>query len=161
MSTTLVEKSLTIPWYKVISNTMKTGIYPPYTPDILTHIYCYINDFVTAVQGMSERQDRVFDDTVQVIKWLFPSLMVKVKFLVNVNKIQAGEFIWPCTKELLEWSMNKEAVTVSLLYLNHYEILTLIYFPDSKLHMSWNFLDQLIGKLFSMHIMVPGEVSRL
>ena len=56
--------------YSTISKIPTTGPGPPNTPESLTHIDCYIYDFISAVQGGPYRQHRVFDGTVRALKRL-------------------------------------------------------------------------------------------
>ena len=47
----LVRTSLLVPGYGAIYKIPDTGPGVPYTLDSLTHIYCYMNEVITAVQG--------------------------------------------------------------------------------------------------------------
>ena len=47
----LVKKLLPVPAYGDISEIPETGLGPPHTLYSLTHIYCYIYDVITMVQG--------------------------------------------------------------------------------------------------------------
>ena len=68
---TLVDIDLSVPSYVAISEIPVTGTGPPHTPESLTHIDCYIDDVISAVQGFPDRQHQVFDGTVRALKWLF------------------------------------------------------------------------------------------
>ena len=48
----LVHKSLPVPAYGTIGTIPETGLGPPHTLDSLTHINCYMDAMVTAVQGV-------------------------------------------------------------------------------------------------------------
>ena len=52
----LVHTSILVPGYNAIVNNLKIGPGPPYTLDSLTHINCYMDDVITAVQGRPKRQ---------------------------------------------------------------------------------------------------------
>ena len=67
------------------------------------------------VQGVSDRQQRVFDGTVRALKWLFPSIPGELKDSVSVKKLMAGEGDWTCVKEVLGYTLDTEAGTVTLL----------------------------------------------
>ena len=47
---------------------------PPQILESLTHIYFYMDDVISAVQGGPNRQHQVFYGTVRALKWLFLSL---------------------------------------------------------------------------------------
>ena len=47
----LLDTDLTILAYGVISKITSTGSPPYHTCESLTHIYCYMNDVISAVQG--------------------------------------------------------------------------------------------------------------
>ena len=51
VSNALVNTDLPVPSYGAISKIPATGPYPPHTPDSLNHIYFYMDDAITAVQG--------------------------------------------------------------------------------------------------------------
>ena len=75
----LVNTDLPVLSYGAISKIPDTGTGPPYTPESLTHIYCYMDDVISAVQGVPDCQHQVFDGTVCALKWLFPSLPGELK----------------------------------------------------------------------------------
>ena len=110
----LVNSELPVPSYRAISDIPSTRPGPPYTPESLTHIYCYINDVISLVQGGPNRQHQVFDGTVRALKWLFLSLPRELKDSVSVKKLVAGEGDWTCVKEVLGWILDTEAGTVTL-----------------------------------------------
>ena len=94
VANTLVDTDLKVPSYGAIFKIPETGPGPPHTSEILTHIYFYIYDVISAVQGGPEFQHRVFDGTVRALKWLFPSFPVELKDSVSVKKIITGEGGW-------------------------------------------------------------------
>ena len=47
----LVDSELPVPAYGAISKIPSTGPGPPHTPESLTHIYCYMDDVISVVQG--------------------------------------------------------------------------------------------------------------
>ena len=47
----LVETDLPVPSYSPISEIPVTGTGPPHTLKSLTHIYCYMDNVISAVQG--------------------------------------------------------------------------------------------------------------
>ena len=49
--------------YGTIANIHETGLVPPHTLDILTHIGFYMDEINTVVQGGSKQQRQVFDGT--------------------------------------------------------------------------------------------------
>ena len=48
----LVNSELPVPSYGAISEIPATGPGPPHTPESLTHIYCYMDDIISTVQGV-------------------------------------------------------------------------------------------------------------
>ena len=64
----LVDADLPVPAYGVISALPATEPGPPHTPDILTHLDCYMDDVISAVQGGEEQQHPVFDSILCVLK---------------------------------------------------------------------------------------------
>ena len=64
--------NLLVPSYGTIFDIPETGPVPPHTPESLTHIDCYMDDVISALQGDPYCQHRVFDGTVRDLKWLFP-----------------------------------------------------------------------------------------
>ena len=83
----LVNSELPVPSYGAISEIPATGPGPPHTPESLTHIYCYMGDVFSVVQGGPYGQHQVFDGTVCALKWLFPSFPVDLKDSVSVKKL--------------------------------------------------------------------------
>ena len=59
-----MHKSLLVLGYRDITKILETGLGLTHTLDSFTHIYCYMDDVITAVQGGTERQRQVFDGTV-------------------------------------------------------------------------------------------------
>ena len=68
MSNVLVHTLLPVPEYRVIYMISKTGPGLPYTLDGFNHIYCYMDDVITEVEGGPKRKLQVFDDTVRALK---------------------------------------------------------------------------------------------
>ena len=56
----LVHTSFPVLCYGAISKIPDIGPGPPHTLDSLTHIDCYMDDVITAVQGVPEQQRQVF-----------------------------------------------------------------------------------------------------
>ena len=77
----LVHTSLPVPAYGAISEIPETGLGPPHITNSLTHINCYMNYVITAVQGGAHQKRKVFDGTVRAQKWIFPSLPEKPRIL--------------------------------------------------------------------------------
>ena len=72
MANALVATDLPVPSHRVISEIPATGTETPHTPESLTHIDCYMDDIISAVQGVPDRQHRVFGGTLCALKWLLP-----------------------------------------------------------------------------------------
>ena len=85
MANALVDIDHPVPSYGAISDIPATGPGPPHTPESITHIDCYMDDVISAVQGGPYFQHRVFDGTVRALKWLFPSLLGEPKELVSLK----------------------------------------------------------------------------
>ena len=113
VASNLVRTLLPVPEYRTMVNIPETGMVTPHTLDSLTHIDCYMDDLITAVQGGSGYQHQVFDGTVQALRRLFSSLPREMKDSVNAKKLQMGEGDWTCVKGVLGWTIDTEAGTVA------------------------------------------------
>ena len=69
----LVDTYLPVPSYSAISEIPETRPGPPHTPESLTHIGCYMDDVISAVQGGPDFQHQFFDGILCALKWLFMS----------------------------------------------------------------------------------------
>ena len=56
MANALVHTLLPVPGYGDITNIPETGPGLPHALKSLTHIYCYMDDVITVVQGVPERK---------------------------------------------------------------------------------------------------------
>ena len=91
MANALVDTDLPVLSYGTISEIPATGPIPHHTLESLTNIYCYMDGFISLVQGDPYHQHRVFDGTVRALKWLFLSLPGELKNLVSTKNLLAGE----------------------------------------------------------------------
>ena len=157
----LVNSELPVLSYVTISEIPPNRSVPPHTPERLTHIYCYMGDVISVLQGGPYRQHRVFDGTVRALKWLFPSLPGELKDSVSVKNLVAGEGDCTCVKEVLRWILDTEAGKVTLPERKLKELLTLVGIPATQRRMGRKDLERLVGKLRSMHLSVPGAVAHL
>ena len=80
---------------------------------------------------------------------------------MSVKKLLAGEGGWTCVKEVLGWILYTEAGTVTLLYRNIEEILTMVDIPATQCKIGRKALARLVGKLHSIYLAVPGAVACL
>ena len=96
-----VDADLPVPAYGAISVLLTTDPAPTHTLERITYIDCYMDDVISAVQGVAERQHRVFDSTVCALKWISPLLPREAKYSVSGKNILAGEGYWECVKEVL------------------------------------------------------------
>ena len=94
-----------------------------------------MNDFISAVQGGPDFQHRVFDGTVRALKWLLPSFLGELKYLVSMKKIVMGEKGWTCVKEVMGWILDMEAGTVTLPDRKLEELLNLVDIPTTQCRM--------------------------
>ena len=113
MANALVDTDLPFPSYGAISDSPETRTVPAHTPESLIHIYFYIYDVISVVQGGLDRQDRFFDCKVYALKWLFPSLLGEIKVSVSVNNIILGVRDWTFVREVLGWILETEVGTVT------------------------------------------------
>ena len=157
----LVDTDLPVPSYGAISKIPSTVMPPPHTPEILTHIYFYMDDVISAVQGVLDFQHRVFDGTCRALKCLFPSLPGELKYSVSVKNLLAVEGDWTCIKGVLGWILDTEAGTVALRERKIEDILTLVDISVTQRSMGKKDLERLVGKIRSMHLAVPGAVAYL
>ena len=91
LANTLIDMDLPVPAYGAISDLPSTGMGLTHTYRSLTHIYCYMDDVICAVQCGTELQQQVFDSIVRAIKWLLPSLPGEAKYSASVKKLLTGE----------------------------------------------------------------------
>ena len=91
MSNDIVNTSLPDAWWGTISSIPKTILVPPQTSDSLTHIYFYMYDVLSAVQGVPDLQHWVFGSTVRALRWLFLSLLGEIKYSATVKTLVVGE----------------------------------------------------------------------
>ena len=88
--------------------------HPTHAQDSLTHIDCYMDGVISAVQGGPKQQHQVFDGTVCALKYLLLSLLGDSKYSVSVKKLLAVEGDWTCVKEVLGWAVDTETGTAAL-----------------------------------------------
>ena len=157
----LVDTDLLVPSYGAISDIPETGLVPPHTPESLLHIYYFMDDVISAVQGVQDCQHQVFDGTVRALKWLFLSLPGELKDSVNLKNLVAKKGDWTCVKEVLWWILDIEAEAVTLLERNFEELPTAVDIPTTQGRMVRRELEHLVGKLCSMYRAVPGAVTHL
>ena len=158
---TLVDTYLPVPVYGVIYALPATDPGPPYTPESLTHIDCYIYDVISVVQGGAKRQHQLFDSAVRALKWILPSLQGEAKDLVSVKKLLAREGGWSCVKEVHGWIVDTEAGTVALPECKLQGVRNLLAIPTTQQKMGRKDLELLVGKLLFMHLAMPGVVAHL
>ena len=91
VANTLVDMELLVLSYDTIYDISTIGTGAPHTPESLIHIYCYMDNLISAVQGDPDRQHQVFDGTVRALKCPFQSLPGDLKDFVSVKKIPEGE----------------------------------------------------------------------
>ena len=157
----MVNTDLSVPSYGAISEIPATGPGTPHTPESLTHIDCYMDDVLSAVQEVSYCQHRVFDGTVRAIKWLFPSIPGELKDSVSVKKLVAGEGGWTFVKGVLGWILDTEAGAFTLPERKLKELLTLVDIHTTQCRMVRKDLESLVGKFCSMNLAVTGAVAYL
>ena len=161
VATALVHTLLPVPAYGAISEIPETGPGPTHTIHSLTHINCYMDGVITAVQRGPDRKREFFDGTVRALKWPFPSLPGKTKDSVSVNKLMAGEGDWTCKKEVLGWRIDTEAGTVDFPERKHLVLLQLLAIPTTQCQMGRKELELMVGKLCSVHLAETGAVAHL
>ena len=145
----------------MISEIPAAGLGLRHTPKSLNHIDWYMDEVISAVQGGTYRQYRVFDGTVCALKQLFPSLPGELKDSARVKNILAGEGDWTCVKEVLGCTLDTKTGTVNLPDKKLEELLTLVDIPDTQCRMGRKDLERLVGKLCSMHLAVTGAATHL
>ena len=157
----LFDTDLPVPAYGDISDLSSTGQVPPHTYRSLTHIDCYMDDIISAVQGVLEIQHQVFDSIVCAFKCMFTSLPEESKDWVIVKKLLAGEGRWNCVKEILGWIIDMDSGTVTLPERKIQELQYLVAIPKTQWRMGRKYLERLVGNLRSIHLAVPGAVAHL
>ena len=73
----------------------------------------------------------------------------------------ASQGDWTYEKEVLGWLIDTERGTVALPELKHLELLQLLSITATKRRIGQKELRRLVGKLRSMHLVVPGAVAQL
>ena len=131
----------------MISEIPAAGLGLRHTPKSLNHIDWYMDEVISAVQGGTYRQYRVFDGTVCALKQLFPSLLGDLKDSARVKNILAGEGDWTCVKEVLGCTLDTKTGTVNLPDKKLEELLTLVDIPGTQCRMGRKDLERLVGKL--------------
>ena len=81
---------------------------------------------ISEVQGGLDHQPRVFDGTFCALKWILLFLPGDSKDLASFKKNMAGEGDCTCAKEVLGWTLDTEADTVTLLERKRHGLLTLL-----------------------------------
>ena len=119
----LVDTDLPVPSYGAVYKIPVIRPGPLNTPESLTHIYLYMNDVISVVQGGPYCQRRVFDGTVRALKWIFRLLLGELKDSVSVKKFVEGEGNWTCVKEVQWWIVDTEVGTVTLLERNSSDVI--------------------------------------
>ena len=74
---------------------------------------------------------------------------------MTVNNLLVREVDWTCVKEFLAWTVYTESGTVAC------PEQTLLNLLAIQRHIGRKYLELLIGKLYSMHLTVPGVVAYL
>ena len=113
------------------------------------------------MQGWKYCQHRVFDGTVCALKWIFLSLAGGSKDLVSMKKLLVGKENWTCIKEVLGWTLDTEAGTVTLTEHNPWELLTLVDIPATQCQMVRRYLKCLVGNICSLYLAVTGAMAHL
>ena len=75
----LVHTSVPVLGYSAIAKIPETNLGPPHTLDSLTHIYCYMDDVITSVQGCPKR-------TTPSLLRHFPGPQMTLPILARRNK---------------------------------------------------------------------------
>ena len=85
----------------------------------------------------------------------------EAKYLVSVKKLLAGEGDLECFKEVLGRIIDTKARTVALPERKLQEMRDLLGILTTQQRMGRKELERLVGKLHSMHLVVPGAVAHL
>ena len=82
---------------------------------------------------------------------------------MSVKELVAGEGGWTCVKEVLGWILDTQGRDSHPPppERNIEELLALVDIPATQHRMGRNDLKHLVGKLYSMHLAVPGSVAHL
>ena len=120
-----------------------------------------MDDFITAVQSGPWNQSQVFGSTVQDLKCIVPSFLDEANDLVGEKKLQSVERDWICVKELLECIVDTEEGTFALPDIKHKNIFELFNLMALQHPMVRKYLEQIIGELHYIHLVVPVAVACL
>ena len=157
----IFDMSLPFSWYVPITKIPNTVTGPLHTSYSHNHIYLYMYDFITAVQGGTGHQCQVFGETVKLLKWILLSFDNEYKDSFRVKKLMAGDGEWTCFMEVLGWTLTTGEDTVALPYRNQEEILSLLDLPSTQRAIGWNDMEHLIRMIWYTDLVVLGEVSYL
>ena len=91
----------------------------------------------------------------------FPVITGGFQILGKRKNLLAGEGDWTIVKEFMGYTLDTEVGTVTLPERKLQELLTLVEMPATQRRMVWKDLNRLVGKLCSMHILVPGSVDHM
>ena len=125
----------------------------------MQYINIYMDNLICANQGGASQQHRILVLTLCTLKKIFPSVPGEIKDSTSLKKRLARDWGWKTTKEVLVRVVDTNTVTLWLSMKHKTEILYLPNIPPSRRRMAVKSLERLVGKLWSMHLEVPGAIG--
>ena len=116
-------------------------------------------DLNYTAQGEVGQQKRAYKLTIRDLKEILLSLPYEVKYSVSLRKALQGDSDWSQVKEIFGWIIITQDGTMRLPPKKLAELKILLAITSSQRLMSTKKLEQLIGKLRSMHLDIPGSVG--
>ena len=140
------------------------GLYQPFPspssgPNRVQYTDVYMYDINYFTQGDEQQQRRLTEIVMRTLKSVYPTVDGELKNSISLKKAQAGDGDWSVSKEILGWIINSAAGTISLLPKCIADLTTLLDPPHAQHRMSRKKLERLIGKLHSVHLVIPGAIG--
>ena len=110
-------------------------------------------------QGSLTQQQANTEVILKCIKEMYPSLANGIKDYTSLKKATLGDGNWAQIKEILRGIINTKDGTLSLSPKRFKDLITILFIPPTQRRMSIKKLEQIIGKLHSMHLAIPGAIG--
>jgi hypothetical protein len=127
----------------------------------LSYTDVYMDDFIGAVQGGPQRQQRarriIFDTIDSVFRPLSPTDGKNRQEPISIKKLQKGDARWSTRKTVLGWTLDTVRETIELPQRRLDRLQTILdSLPRSKTRIAASRWHQVLGELRSMTLAVPG-----
>ena len=119
-----------------------------------------MDDFMGMSQGDTDQQERVTELLLRAIIEMFLSVPEEFKDSISLQKAFQGNRYWLPVKEIFECILDTKQGTLQLPENRRLELQELLNISSSQRRISVDKLQRLIGKLCSLHIVVPGAIGQ-